>query len=172
MTIPYIKDTVEQNWCCLRCGQISELLQEKQTKQIIRYLLIRRKGIRRHKVSARIPQEESVTSHTSSSLAEPVVITSRKKALVNQVPQRSLSSKELQKLIPFRKCEGKWNNPEGEFFRRRKLPGRRVEYEVEHLILLKQCRKTVLEQRMTFLPVQDEGKNWDKMGQNDSLLTK
>ena len=45
------------------------------------------------------------------------------------------------------------NNPiaEGEFFRRVffyrrwKPPGRGVEYEVEQLVLPKQCRKTVLE---------------------------
>ena len=116
-------------------------------------------GPRAETVSARILQDESGTPHLSSSSAEQVVISSGKKALVNPVPQMALSSKELKELqendptlSKVRRKVDQPNNPEGEFFRREGLfyrrwkpPGRGVEYEVEQLILPKQCRKTVLE---------------------------
>eukprot|EP00731_Ephydatia_muelleri_P002368 Em0001g2368a len=81
------------------------------------------------------------------------------KAYVNPVPQMSPSAKELKELqekdptlSKVRRKVDQTNNPEGEFFKREGLfyrrwkpPGRSVEYDVEQLILPKQCRKTVLE---------------------------
>eukprot|EP00731_Ephydatia_muelleri_P002302 Em0001g2302a len=132
-------------------------VQEKRTKQIVRYQPREQKD--RRTVSARRLQDESLTPHSSSSSAEQVVISSREKAYVNPVPQMSLSAKELKELqendptlSKVRRKVDQTNNPEGEFFKREGLyyrrwkpPGRGVEYDVEQLILPKQCRKTVLE---------------------------
>ena len=58
----------------------------------------RAEGPKAETVSARILQDASVRPHLSSSSAEQVVISSGKKALVNPVPQMSLSAKELREL--------------------------------------------------------------------------
>ena len=131
-----------------------------ETEEADRQVLAERtEGPKAETVSARRLQDESVTPHSSSSSAEQVVISSGKKALVNPVPQMSLSAKELKELqendptlSKVRRKVDQTNNPGGEFFKREGLfyrrwkpPGRGVEYDVEQLILPKQCRKTVLE---------------------------
>ena len=128
----------------------------READKVARQVLAEKaKGPRAETVSARILQDESGTPHLSSSSAEQVVISSGKKALVNPVPQMALSSKELKELqendptlSKVRRKVDQTNNPEGEFFRREGLfyrrwkpPGRGVEYEVEQLILPKQCRR-------------------------------
>ena len=131
-----------------------------ETEEADRQVLAERtEGPKAETVSARRLQDESVTPHSSSSSAEQVVISSGKKALVNPVPQMSLSAKELKELqendptlSKVRRKVDQTSHPEGEFFKREGLfyrrwkpPGRGVEYDVEQLILPKQCRKTVLE---------------------------